>query len=56
MWYLMDTRDMGLILCPDEHSFICYADADFSGNWNRETAYFNSMTAKSRGAYIAMYT
>jgi hypothetical protein len=44
--YLIDTRDKGVILCPDEHSFICYADADFSGNLNRETVHFNSMTAK----------
>jgi hypothetical protein len=54
--YLMDTRDRGLILRPDGHSFTCFVDADFAGNWHKETAHFNSMTAKSRSSYIVMYT
>jgi hypothetical protein len=53
--YLVGTRDQGLILKPNKHSFTCYCDADFAGLWNKETAQFNSMTAKSRSAYIVMY-
>ena len=53
--YLIETRDKGIILKPNDHSFVCYADADFAGNFHKETAHFNSMTAKSRGCYIIMY-
>jgi hypothetical protein len=53
--YLMATRDKGLILKPNDHSFDCYVDADFQGGWNIETATEDSTTAKSRTAYIVMY-
>ena len=53
--YLMATRDKGLILKPNDHSFDCYVDADFQGGWDIETATEDSTTAKSRTAYIVMY-
>ena len=53
--YLMATRDKGLILRPNDHSFDCYVDADFQGGWDIETATEDSTTAKSRTAYIVMY-
>ena len=53
--YLMMTRDKGFILKPNNHSFDCYVDADFQGGWDIETATEDSMTAKSRTAYIVMY-
>ena len=51
----METRDKGLILTPTDHSFTAYVDADFVGNWCKETAQDNSMTAKSRTGYVIMY-
>ena len=53
--YLMATREKGLILKPNDHSFDCYVDADFQGGWDIETATEDSTTAKSRTAYIIMY-
>ena len=53
--YLMNTRDKGLILRPNGHSFVCYVDADFQGGWDINTAAEDSTTAKSRTAYIIMY-
>lgn len=53
--YLMTTRDRGLILRPNGHSFDCYVDADFQGGWDIKTASEDSTTAKSRTAYIIMY-
>jgi hypothetical protein len=53
--YLMDNRDKGMILNPKAHSFECYVDADFVGNWNRVTADVDPGTAKSRTAYIISY-
>ena len=32
-----------------------YADADFSGNWNRKTAQYDSSTAKSRTGFIIYF-
>ena len=53
--YLMSTRDKGIIMRPTEHSFDCYVDADFQGNWDPATAENDSTTAKSRSAHIIMY-
>jgi hypothetical protein len=52
----MATRDKGLILKPNDHSFDCYVNADFQGGWDIETATEDSTTAKPRTAYIVMYT
>jgi Reverse transcriptase (RNA-dependent DNA polymerase)/GAG-pre-integrase domain len=53
--YLQSTRDKGMILNPKQHSFDCYVDADFVGNWNRVTADVDPGTAKSRTAFIISY-
>ncbi len=53
--YLQGTKDQGIILNPLDHSFDCYVDADFVGNWNRVTADVDPSTAKSRTGYITMY-
>jgi Reverse transcriptase (RNA-dependent DNA polymerase)/GAG-pre-integrase domain len=50
--YLLSTKDKGMILNPMKHSFDCYVDADFVGNWNRVTADVDPGTAKSRTAFI----
>ena len=51
--YLKGTRDRGIIIDPKlDKSLEVYADADFSGNWHRDTAEFDSTTAKSRTGYV----
>ena len=53
--YLNGTRDKGIILDPNRlKSLECYADADFSGNWNRTTAADDPSTAKSRTGFVIM--
>jgi hypothetical protein len=53
--FLAGTRDEGIILSPKEISFECYADADFCGLWNRDTAEHDQSTAKSRLGYLLTY-
>ena len=54
--YLKKTKHRGIILDPDRaKSLEVYADADFSGNWNKNTAEHDSSTAKSRTGYIILY-
>ena len=54
--YLQGTRDKGLIFRPDPKKGIeCWADADFSGNWDKERASFDASTARSRSGYVITY-
>ena len=53
--FLIGTRDEGIILKPREQSLECYADADFCGLWNKETASEDTSTAKSRMGYLITY-
>jgi hypothetical protein len=53
--YLVGTKDKGLILNPRSHSFDCFVDADFVGNWDRVNADVDPSTAKSRTGYVLMY-
>jgi hypothetical protein len=53
--YLLQTRDKGLILKPNDNSFDVYVDTDFAGNWNKEESEGDSDTARSRYGYIIMY-
>ena len=53
--YLMETKDQGIYLRPNEHSFECWVDADFVGNWNKVNADVDPSTAKSRTGYIINY-
>jgi len=52
--YLKGTRDKGLILHPSDHSFECFADADFAGNWDPQDT-SNPDTARSRSGFIIKY-
>ena len=52
----MKTKNKGIILKPDRtKSLEVFADADFSGNWNINTAADDASTAKSRTCYIPLY-
>lgn len=51
--YLSGTKDKGIIIMPRGDPIIdVYADADFSGEWNKLNAPFDPSTAKSRSGYI----
>jgi len=50
--YLAGTKDKGLILNPKNESFQVYVDADFSGNWSKDTAEWDPDTARSRSGFI----
>ena len=52
--YLKATRNEGINFNPKETltGLEVYADADFSGNWNRTTAALDASTAKSRSGWI----
>jgi len=45
--YLIGTKDLKMKLKPSKLSFDCYADADFSGLWNKDEAPTNRTTALS---------
>ena len=54
--YLQRTSDKGIILKPDTtKSLEVFADADFSGNWYKDTAQHDASTVKSRTGFIIMY-
>ena len=53
--YLIGTKDLKMKLKPGKLLFDCYADADFSGLWNKEEASMNRTTALSRTGYIIKY-
>ncbi|KAL7475408.1 hypothetical protein ACHAW6_001324 [Cyclotella cf. meneghiniana] len=54
--YLIKTRNVGLHFKPDSSKgFYCYADADFSGEWNRDFAETDPSTAKSRSGWFILY-
>ena len=50
--YLEGTKEKGIIMQPIME---VYADADLSGNWNKNTAEFDSSTAKSRSGFIIYF-
>jgi hypothetical protein len=53
--YLVGTKNDGIYIRPNGHSFDCYVDADFVGNWDRVNADVDPSTAKSRTGYIISY-
>ena len=53
--YLKATKDKGLIFKPDkEKGIVCYADADFAGNWNLVEG-SNPVSVLSRSGFVIMY-
>ena len=54
--YLVSTRDKGIFMKPQEdHSFDCWVDANFAGDWNQSTALSDPMTSKSRSGWVITY-
>ena len=55
--YLIGIQDKGIILRPDSaQSFLVWADANFVGNWNQETAISDATMAKSRSGFLITYS
>ena len=55
-FYLLGTKDKGLIMKPDPSKSIkVFADADFCGLFDSETAHFDPVTAKSCTGYIIKF-
>jgi hypothetical protein len=51
--YLVGSRDKGYYMRPDYNlGFEVYADADFAGTWNKDTAENDPATAQSRAGYL----
>ena len=53
--YLAGTRDKGIIYTPRAEGFRVYVDADFSGNWSKDTASWDPDTARSRSGFVITY-
>jgi hypothetical protein len=53
--FLAGTRGEGIILNPKKMSFGCFADADFCGLWNKETAGHDPSTARSWMGYLLTF-
>jgi Reverse transcriptase (RNA-dependent DNA polymerase) len=53
--YLVGTKNDGIYIRPNGHSFDCWVDADFVGNWDRVNADVDPSTAKSRTGYLISY-
>ena len=54
--YLERMKHQGIFLNPDKaKSLEVYADADFSGNWYKDTTIHDAPTAKSRTRFLIMY-
>ena len=54
--YLKKTKHQGIFLTPEKtKSLEVYADADFSGNWYKDTSIHDASTTKSRTGFLIMY-
>ncbi len=53
--YLLNTKDKGYILNPNDSLLECYADADFAGNWRKDIAEHDASTAQSRTGFVILF-
>jgi hypothetical protein len=53
--YLLATKGQGIILQPQQASFDCWVDASHAGEWSKEDAASDPITAKSRTGYVIMF-
>jgi hypothetical protein len=54
--YLLGTKDKGIIMTPDpSRSIEVFADADFCGLYNPDTALYDPVTARSRTGYVVKF-
>ena len=50
--YLLETKDKGIIMSANDKDMECFVDADFAGNWRKEDAADDPLTARSRTGYL----
>ena len=54
--YLEGTKDKGIVMQPKIGLMLeVFADADFCGNWNKNTAQYDVSTAKSRSGFVICF-
>jgi hypothetical protein len=53
--YLLGNRTQGVTFRADSSSLVCYTDASFLGEWLKETAEHDPITARSRTGYLITY-
>jgi hypothetical protein len=54
--YLLATKDKGIECTPTSNGLECYADANFSGNWDEQLVPFDNSTLRSGTGYIIRYS
>ena len=54
-WYLLKTKNRGLILVPDPtRGLKCHVDADWTGSWQYRSSH-DPLSAHSRTGYVIIY-
>jgi Reverse transcriptase (RNA-dependent DNA polymerase) len=53
--YLLGTKDKGIMYTPKDESIVCYTDASFLGDFQKDIAEHEITTAYSRTGYIIKY-
>jgi hypothetical protein len=53
--YLLGSMDRGVTCSPDTSSLVCYTDASFLGEWPKERAEHDPITACSRTGCLMMF-
>jgi hypothetical protein len=52
---LAATKDKGITYNPVNKSFNVYVDADFTGNWSKDSSAWDVDMARSQAGYITTY-
>jgi hypothetical protein len=53
--YLLATVHKGIICHPNDDSITCYADASFTGEWDKTIAEHDPNAARSRSGFVVKY-
>jgi Reverse transcriptase (RNA-dependent DNA polymerase) len=53
--YLLSSMDQGITCLPNDNSLVVLSDASFLGEWVREIAPDDPITARSRTGYVILY-
>jgi hypothetical protein len=53
--YLMGTKEKGIECTPSDEGLVCYVDADFAGNWDKQITPDDNSTARSCTGYLIKY-
>jgi hypothetical protein len=53
--YLIGNQDKGIMIKPNNNDFKVYCESNFVRDYNKDTAHYDVMTAKSSERHIVMY-